>query len=128
MPQEVDDDPQRLSCKQTTHDLALFTNTAVQVECLLHNLELAARGIGLYIDLDKTELMYFKQDGVIFTLNDMPQKLVDYFTYFSSNISSTKCSHTYRIGMDCYQQIINHMVINRLSIIWNWTRQYEFIW
>ena len=40
----------------------------------------------------KTELicfMYFKQKSTISTLNVKPLKLVDHFTYLSSNISST---------------------------------------
>ena len=39
---------------------------------------------------DKTESMYFKQDGAISILNGKPLKLVNHITYFSSNISSTE--------------------------------------
>ena len=34
--------------------------------------------------------MCFNQDGVIFSLNGKPLKLVDQFIYFDSNISSTE--------------------------------------
>ena len=43
-----------------------------------------------YMNSDKTELMYFKQDYATLILNDKPLKFVDHFTYFGSNISSTK--------------------------------------
>ena len=41
-------------------DLVLLSNTAAQVESLLHSLEQAARDSGLYVNLDKTELMCFE--------------------------------------------------------------------
>ena len=46
---------------------ALLANTPAQAKSLLNNLEQAARGIGLYVKLDKTEFMYLKQDGAIFS-------------------------------------------------------------
>ena len=52
-----------------TDYLALLTNTPGQAKSQLHKLEQAARGIGLYINADKTVFTYFKQDGVIFILN-----------------------------------------------------------
>ena len=42
-------------------DLALLTNTPAQAESLLHNLKQAAGGIGLRVNANKTEYMYFKQ-------------------------------------------------------------------
>ena len=56
----------------------------------LHNLEQVARVIGFYIKSDKTEFMGFKQNGTMFILNYKPLKLVDYFPYLGSNISSTE--------------------------------------
>ena len=50
--------------------LVLLANTPAQAKCLLHSLEQAVRGISLYMNSDKTELMRFKQGGVISTLND----------------------------------------------------------
>ena len=41
-------------------NLALFA-TVVHAESLLHSLEQAARGIGLYMNSDKTEFVCFKQ-------------------------------------------------------------------
>ena len=38
--------------------------------------------------------MRFNQDGAISSLNDKPVKLVDKFTYLSSNISSTESDIT----------------------------------
>ena len=46
-------------------DLVLLTNTSTQAEFLLHNLKQAAKGIGFYMNADKTEFMNFKQDGTI---------------------------------------------------------------
>ena len=40
-------------------DLLLLANTPSQAKSLLHSLEQAARGIGLYVNLDKTEFMCF---------------------------------------------------------------------
>ena len=71
-------------------DLALVTNTPAQAESLLHSLEQAARCIGLSVNPDKTELMGFKQDDAISTLNDKPLKLGDTFTYLNSNITSER--------------------------------------
>ena len=62
----------------------------MQVECLLHSLEQAVKGIGLYMKSIKTEFIYFQQAVDIFTLNGKPLKLVDHFIYCGSNISSTE--------------------------------------
>ena len=50
-------------------DIALLANTPTQAESLLHSLEQAAGGIGLQMNVDKTEYMSFNQEGCIFTLN-----------------------------------------------------------
>ena len=71
-------------------DLALLANTPAQAESLLHNLEWAAGGIGLYVNADKTEDMCFNQRGDIFTLNGGSLKLEDKLTYFGSSVSSTE--------------------------------------
>ena len=46
-----------------TDDLALLTNTPAQREFLLHNLEQAARGISLYmnVNVNKTENMFLNK-------------------------------------------------------------------
>ena len=63
---------------------------ALEPECLLHSIEQAAIGIGLDVNSQKTEFMCFKSDSAVSTLNDKPLKLVEYFTYLGSNISSTE--------------------------------------
>ena len=52
-------------------------------ESLLHN-------IGLHINANKKEYMWFKQEGTISTLSGRPLKFMDKFTYLNSNISSTE--------------------------------------
>ena len=51
----------RISCGNYNYvdDLALLANTPTQAESLQHSLEQAARGIGLYMNSDKTEFMHF---------------------------------------------------------------------
>ena len=49
-------------------NLALLANTPAQAESLLPNQEKAARGIGIYMNSDKSKLMSFNQDGAISTL------------------------------------------------------------
>ena len=46
-------------------DIALPANTPAQAESLLHSLERAAGGIGLYFNAYKAEFMYFNQRGDI---------------------------------------------------------------
>ena len=69
------------------YDLLRLANTPIQAEFLLHTLEPTARGICLLINLDKTEFIYFIQDGTISLLNGKPLKLVNQFIYIKSNIS-----------------------------------------
>ena len=72
-----------------TDDLALLANTPAQAKSLLNSLEQAVRGIGLYINSNKTLYMCFKQDGAISRKNGKPLKLGDQFTYLGCNILST---------------------------------------
>ena len=72
-----------------TDDIAPLANGHTQGETLLHSLECAAAGIGLYVNVDETEYMCFNQRGDIFTLNVSSLKIVDKFTYHGSSISST---------------------------------------
>ena len=44
-------------------DLALLANTPNQAETLLHSLERAAAGIGLHVNVHKTEYMCYNQTG-----------------------------------------------------------------
>ena len=47
--------------------IALLANTLTQAKSLLHSLEQSAGGIGLYVNVDKTEYMCFNQKGNIST-------------------------------------------------------------
>ena len=57
--------------------IPLLANTPTQAESLQHSLELAAGGIGLHVNVDKTEFMCFNQRGDISTLNGRFLKLVE---------------------------------------------------
>ena len=71
-------------------NIVLLANTPNQTRSLQHSLEQAVRVIGLHVNADKTEYMFFNQERDISTLNGGSLKLVDKFTYLSSNISSTE--------------------------------------
>ena len=72
-------------------DLVLPANTSVQVKCLLHSLEQAARGIGLCVNSDKTQFMYFNQDNKPRKkISHSPTCLSFVSWYLGSNISSTE--------------------------------------
>ena len=71
-------------------DIALLANTTAQAEFHLHNLERAAGGIGLHVNVDKTEYMCFNQRVDTSTLKGGSLKLVDKFTYLGSSVSSTE--------------------------------------
>ena len=47
-----------------TNDLTLLANTPVQAESLLHSLEHAAGRVGLCVNANKTELMYFREPSL----------------------------------------------------------------
>ena len=57
---------------------------------LLHSLERAAAGIGLYVNALKTEYVCYNQTSDISTLDGTPLKLVEKFPYRGSNFSSTE--------------------------------------
>ena len=69
-------------------------NTPRQAESLLHSLEQAAGGIGLHVNIDKTDYMWFNQKGDSFILNGGSLKLVDKFTYLGSSDSFTEIDVT----------------------------------
>ena len=73
-----------------TNDIALLANTPTQAKTLLHSLEQAAAGIGLYVNVDKTEYIYFNQRGNFSTLNGSSLKLMYKFIYLGSSVSSTE--------------------------------------
>ena len=92
-------------------DIAILANTPNQAETLLHSLERAATGIGLYVNAHKTEYMCYNQTGDISTLGRIPLKLVDKFTYLGSRVASTEKDIDTRLTKAW-------TAINRLSIIW----------
>ena len=67
-----------------------MTNTPAQAESLIHSLERAAAGIGLHVNVEKTEYIWFNQRGDISTLRGISTKLVDKFTYLGNSVSSTE--------------------------------------
>ena len=71
----------------------------------------AAAGIGLHVNVHKTEYMSFNQTGDISTLNVSSLKLVDKFTYIGSSVSSTEKDIDRQLTM-------TWTAINRLSVIW----------
>ena len=89
-------------------DIAILANTPDQAETLLHSLERAAAGIGLYVNAHKTE---YNQTGDISTLERTPLKLVDKFTYLGGSVESTEKDIETRLTKAW-------TAINRLSIIW----------
>ena len=93
------------------NDIVILANTPNQAETLLHSLEQAAAGIGLHVSAHKTEYMGYNQTGDITTLDGMPLKLVDKFTYLGSSVSSTKKDIDTRLTKAW-------TAINRLTIIW----------
>ena len=66
-------------------DIAILANTANQAETLLHSLERATAGIGLYINAHKTKYMCYNQTGDISTLDGTPLKLVDKYNIDNFN-------------------------------------------
>ena len=92
-------------------DIAILANARNQAETLLHSLERAAAGIGLYVNAHKTEYMCYNQTGDISTLKWTPLKLVDKFTYLGSSVASTEKDIDTRLTKAW-------TAINRLSIIY----------
>ena len=70
--------------------IALLANSPAQTESLLHSLQRAAAGIGLYVNAYNTEYMCVNQRGDIYTQKGSSQKREDKFTYLRSSVSSTK--------------------------------------
>ena len=92
-------------------DIVILVNTPNQAETLLHSLERAAAGIGLYVNAHKTEYMGYNQTGDISILEGTPLKLVDKFTYLGSSVASTEKDIDTRLTKAW-------TAIDRLSIIW----------
>ena len=71
-------------------DIAILGNTPNQAGTLLHSLERAAAGIGIYVNAHKREYMCYNQTDDISTLDGTSLKLVDKFTYLGNSVSSPK--------------------------------------
>ena len=91
--------------------MALPVNTSAQAENLLHSLEQVAAGIGVHVNIDKTEYICFNQRGNISTLKGEPLKLEDKFTYLGSSVSSTEKDINTRLAKAW-------TAVDRLSVIW----------
>ena len=92
-------------------DIAILENTPNQAETLLHSLERAAAGIGLYVNAHKMEYMCYNKTCDNSTLDGTSLKLVDKFFYLGSSVSSTE--------KDIYTRLTKSWTaIDRLSIIW----------
>ena len=79
-----------------TDNLVFLASTPAKSESRLHGLEQAA--IDFYVNANKIEYLYFKQEGAMFTVTNKPLKLVDQFTYLDSSISSTESDDNIHIG------------------------------
>ena len=90
-------------------DKGILANTHNQAETLLHSLERAAAGIGLFVSAHKAEYMCYNQTGDISTLDGTSLKLVDKFTYLGSNRKGHR--HEVNESMDSYQSAIDYMEI-----------------
>ena len=55
-------------------NLVLFANTPAQAEFLQHRKEQIVRSIGLFVNVNKTEFMCFKQEGAISSSSGKPLK------------------------------------------------------
>ena len=80
------------------------------IESLQHSLEQATGGIGLHVNADKTEYMCFNQRDIS-TLRGGHLKLVDWFTYQGSRVSSPETDINTRLAKAW-------TAINWLSVIW----------
>ena len=107
----------RMYCAKTITDadyadnIALLGNAPAQAETLLQSMDQTAAGIGLHVNVHKTEYMCFNQTGDISTLNGNSLKVVDKFTYLGSNVSSTETDINTRLAKTWTTN-------DSLSVIW----------
>ena len=94
---EADDTPHKLLRTRITLMTVLLSNPPALTEFLLHSLEKAAGGIGLHVNADKIEYMYFNQNQRedISILTGGSFKLVDKFTYLGSSVLIYRKWHQY---------------------------------
>ena len=80
-------------------DLALTSDTIDEAsKLLLHYVETAAREIGLYTNVKKTECIAYNQEGQIQSLDGTNINSVKEFVYLGSNIQSTERDIAIRMG------------------------------
>ena len=60
---------ENITAADSVDDQVRLVNTPAQAESLLHSLEQSTKGIGLYMNSDKTDFMCFNQDGANFSCN-----------------------------------------------------------
>ena len=81
-----------------TDGIALLANTPAQAKFLLHSLERAAGGIGLNVNVDKTEYICFNQRYDISTQKGGLLKPVGKSTNLGSNITSTETDNNIQLA------------------------------
>ena len=57
--------PQAMTDAVSTNDIVLLTDTPIQSKSLMHDLKQTAGGICFYMNWNKIEFMYSKQEGAI---------------------------------------------------------------
>ena len=92
-------------------DLAIMSDYIDNATKLLHSIEKAARGIGLYINAKKTEFMAYNQDGQIKSVAGNNIKQVDNFVYLGSSIQTTEKDIQIRKAKAW-------SALNKLDVIW----------
>ena len=92
-------------------NIVLLANIPTQAVSQQYSLEQEADGIGLHVDVEKSEYMCFNKKGDILTLNGGSLKLVNKFAYLGSSVSSTENN----INMRLAKALTG---INRLLVIW----------
>ena len=92
-------------------DLAVTADTISNATTLLHQLEDAAKDVGLYVNSSKTEHISFNQQGTIQTTSGETIKSVESFTYLGSEISSTQNDMKIRIAKAW-------AALNKMDIVW----------
>ena len=94
-------------------DIVILANTPNQAETLLHSLEWAAAGIGLYVNAHKTEYMCYNQTGDISTLDGTLLKLVGQIHLPRKQRRINRKGHRHEVNedMDSYQLAIDYMEI-----------------
>ena len=105
--QEADDIPLKLWQMQTTQMTKHFS-----LIHLPHSLNQSSGRHWPQLEHNRIEHIRFKQKGTISTLSDKTLKLVDQFTYLSSNISSTERQAEVWTAIDRLSKIKNYDLFN----------------